>query len=433
MRFKLVGFDEILATRKHMPDQKQYDVVLFGASGFTGALVASYLASARVPRPLRWALAGRSRDKLESVRASLISPQSAPDLVIADVNDEVSLQAMAKSAQVVITTVGPYLQFGEPLLKACVEMGADYVDLTGEPEFVDNMLERYHADAEAKKVRIVNSCGFDSIPHDLGAYFTVKALERRMSSLERGRTPIKIEGFVRAGGGMSGGTWHSAVNAMGRFRAYTNERKQRSSQLPIVGEERKVREVPPRISFQKEIGAWAVPMPTIDPLVVRRSARLLPAYGPDFQYGHYMAIRRLPTVLGILAGVGCMFALAQLGPTRKLLLKLRAQGDGPDQATREKSWFKVTLLGEAGRHKVRCEVRGGDPGYGETSKMLAESALALVFDRDRLPACYGVVPTAAAMGDVLLERLRATGITFEETSDDAAAPVTVKQAEHLAN
>jgi short subunit dehydrogenase-like uncharacterized protein len=400
-----------------MAEQRQYDVVMFGATGFTGALTAEYLARASAARPLRWAIAGRNRDKLERVRAQLLARAdgaAAPETLIADVGDAASIADLARRARVVATTVGPYIQYGEPLVRACAEAGTDYVDLTGEPEFVDAITARYHAQAVQNRARIVNACGFDSVPHDLGAYFTIKALQALVLPAELERTPIKIEGFVRATGTISGGTWHSAITAMSRMRAYQKERKRRDGrdgQGVIDG--RQVHRLPPRLAFRKEIGAWAVPMPTIDPEVVCHSARLLPAYGCDFRYGHYAAVRHFPTLAVGLTGLGALFALAQLPPTRALLLKARKPGDGPSEAVRARSKFRVTFLGEAAGHHVRTAVSGGDPGYGETAKMLAESALCLALDRDRLPACYGIVPTAAAMGDALIDRLQNAGIAFE--------------------
>jgi short subunit dehydrogenase-like uncharacterized protein len=272
----------------------------------------------------------------------------------------------------------------------------------------------------------VNACGFDSIPHDLGAYFALKQLEKRLPASARGQTPIEIEGFVRAKGAVSGGTWHSLIGAMSRAREQLSKKNTRKGTLPTVGAERKVGKMPERIRFDRDIGAWAVPMPTIDPQVVRRSARLLPEYGPDFRYGHFMQLRRLATVVGLLSGLGAAFVLAQVGPTRKLLLKLRDPGEGPSAEQREKSWFKVTMRARGGGQEVRCEVRGGDPGYGETAKMLAESALCLAFDRERLPQHYGIVPTAAAMGMPLLERLRAVGIVFADITP--ATPQAGKQS-----
>ena len=396
---------------------RKYDLVLFGATGFTGRLTAEYLARARTPRPLRWALAGRNREKLEAVRReiSTLTPNGAQvEIVIADSHDDSALANMAASTRVVATTVGPYIRYGEPLVRACVEQGADYVDLTGEPEFVDNMLESYGSLAQEKRVKIVNACGFDSIPHDLGAYFTLRALDARLAPQERGKVPVTIEGFVRASGSFSGGTWHSAVTAMGRFREYQAQRKQRNAQLPIVGEGRKVSGTSTRVRYRPEVKAWGVPMPTIDPLVVRRSARLLPEYGPDFRYGHFLAQKRLASVLGLAVGVGTVFTLAQFGPTRSLLLKVRESGEGPSEEQRKNGFFKVTFVGRAAGHEVVCEVRGGDPGYGETAKMLAESALALAFDAERLPRIHGVVPPAAAFGMPLVERLVQAGIVFEE-------------------
>jgi short subunit dehydrogenase-like uncharacterized protein len=414
---------------------RKFDVVLFGATGFTGKLTAEYLAGARTARPLRWAIAGRNREKLEQVRReiSALTPNGPHvQLLIADSSDDAALAAMAKSTRVVVTTVGPYIRYGEPLLRACVEQGADYVDLTGEPEFVDDMIERYGSLAEQRRVKIVNACGFDSIPHDLGAYFTLKALEQRLSPGERGQVPVTIEGFVRASGQFSGGTWHSAVTAMGRMREYGAKRKGRPS-LPIVGEGRRVGSTPSRIRFRPELKAWAVPMPTIDPQVVRRSARLLPEYGPEFRYGHFTAQRKLATVVGLVAGVSTVFALAQLAPTRALLLKVRSPGEGPSEEQRKKGFFRVTFLGRAAGHEVRCEVRGGDPGYGETAKMLAESALCLAFDSERLPRIYGVVPPAAAMGSTLIDRLTQAGLVFEESAPRPAKSESARQPSPHAN
>ena len=368
------------------------------------------------PGKLRWALAGRNRAKLEQVRARLAARTPALaslPLLDADVADEGSLSALAAQAQVVITTVGPYARYGEGLVKACAELGTDYVDLTGEPAFVDAMIERYEAKAQAQGARIVHACGFDSIPHDLGAYFTLKALRARMREDERDTLPVSIEGFVRAGGTFSGGTWHSAVNAMANMRKDEAERKRRTALLPDTGP-RQVHGIPARLRYRRELGLWGLPMPTIDPQIVLRSARALPEYGPDFRYGHYVGLRHFVQAVGLICGIGSVFALAQLKPTRKLLLKARNPGEGPDEATRQKSWFSVTFEGKAGDHRVVCEARGGDPGYSETAKMLAESALCLAFDRTRLAPRFGMVTTASVMGDALLERLTRAGISFQE-------------------
>ena len=386
-----------------MPANRDYDIVLFGATGFTGRLTAEYLAR-NAPEGLRWALAGRSQAKLEAVRDRLaaIEPRCAElELLSADVGDAASVAAIAESARVVITTVGPYIAYGEPLVAACAKAGTDYVDLTGEPEFVDTMYALHHSRAAASGARIVHCCGFDSIPPDLGVYFTVGKLPEGV--------PLQVEGFVRAGGKPSGGTFHSAVAAMSRVRQMGKAQAERKKLEPRPSGRsvRGIRRPPHR---EPAVAAWAVPLPTIDPQVILRSARAIERYGPDFSYGHYAAVKHLPVVLGAAAGLGGLFALAQLPPTRSLLLGRLQPGDGPSAAERERGWFKVRFVGEGGGERVVTEVAGGDPGYGETSKMLAESALCLA--QDELPQTAGQVTPATAMGDALTARLQRAGITF---------------------
>ena len=391
-----------------MANERPFEIVVFGATGFTGGLVAEYLANRS--EPLRWAIAGRDASKLERVRERLPKSGSPPSIIVADASDGHAVAELARQTHVVLTTVGPYVRYGEPLVRACAENGTNYVDLTGEPPFVERVRRRYHELAAERRVKLVNACGFDSIPHDMGAYFTLQALRRRMSEEERKTLPISIEGVVRAGGTISGGTWHSALEIMGSMR-----QMEKPSRAP-TSDGRKVRPLPVRISYRKELGLYTVPMPTIDPLVVLESARLLPEYGPDFRYGHYMGLKHWYQVSGLLAGVGTVAGLAQFAPTRKLLGKLRTPGEGPSEEARKRGWFRVTFEARAGKHSARCEVRGGDPGYSETAKMISESALCLAHDRDRLPEHYGVVPSAAAFGDTLIRRLTRAGISFDEVS-----------------
>ncbi len=382
---------------------REHDIVLFGATGFTGALTAEYLA-AKAPAEIRWALAGRNRQKLEGVRARLA--QLNPSLVelpllSADVTDESSMQAVARSTRVVITTVGPYIRYGEPVVAACAEAGTDYVDLTGEPEFVDLMWLRHHEQAQRSGARIVHSCGFDSIPYDLGALFTVTQLPANV--------PIRLEGFVRAGGTFSGGTYQSGIEAMGRLRQSMRVASERRQREPRP-DDRRIKGVSGAPHRDPAAGGWVVPFPTIDPQTVLRSARALERYGPDFSYSHYLVVRRLPVLAGLGAGAGAVIALAQLPQTRNLLLKLRGSGEGPSADQREKAWFKVRMVGEANGSRIVTEVSGGDPGYGETSKMLAEAALCLA--GDELPARAGQLTPAVAMGEPLTGRLQRAGIQF---------------------
>jgi short subunit dehydrogenase-like uncharacterized protein len=383
---------------------RSYDIVVFGATGFTGELTAEYLAR-NAPAGTRWALAGRNQEKLERVRRRLAEVEPAwgeLPLLRADVTDEGSVRDVAEATKVVITTVGPYIRYGEPLVAACAAAGTDYVDLTGEPEFVDRMWLRYHEEASASGARIVHSCGFDSIPYDLGALYTVQQLPEGV--------PVSLDGFVRFGGTFSGGTYQSAIESMGRLRqGMTAARERRSREARPA--DRRVRGVSGMPRHDDFGGGWAIPVPTIDPQTVLRSARALDRYGPDFSYSHYLVVKQLPAAVGLAGGAVGLVAVAQIPPARRMLLKLKSSGSGPSAETRARSWFRVRFAARAGESVVRTEVSGGDPGYDETSKMLAESSLCLAFDD--LPPHAGQLTPAVAMGDALRSRLVAAGIEFE--------------------
>ncbi len=387
-----------------MAGERDHDLALFGATGFTGGLTADYLA-ANAPAGLRWALVGRNRAKLEAVAARLAaaSPEApAPNLLVADAADAAALAKVAGSTRVVITTVGPYALYGEPLVAACAAAGTDYVDLTGEPEFVDRMWLNHHATAERTGARIVHCCGFDSIPHDLGAYFTVQQLPEGV--------PLTVNGYVRSDAQFSGGTYHSAINGFARGRQTLAAAKQRKAAEPRPGD-RKVHSAPARIRRVPELGGWSAPLPTVDGTIIRRSAAAVERYGPDFTYGHNLVTKHLVTIGGIAAGVGTVAVLAPIPPARKLMLKAKAPGEGPSEERRANSWFKIRFVGEGGGKRVVTEVSGGDPGYTETSKMLAESGLCLAFDEN--PERSGQLTTVASMGDMLLTRVQNAGIAFQ--------------------
>ncbi|MFF9705539.1 saccharopine dehydrogenase family protein [Streptomyces griseofuscus] len=357
---------------------RPYDVVLYGATGFVGTLTAEYLA-AHAPKGLRWAIAGRDEVKLRRLRDRL--PAGADIGVLrADASRPAELRDLAERAGVVATTVGPYLRHGEELVAACADAGTDYLDLTGEPEFVDLMYVRHDARARETGARLVHACGFDSVPHDLGVYFT---LASALDQFARGRTML----------------------AAARDRARHEPRRYGRRVSTPTGAPR----------FAPEVGAWALPLPTIDPRIVSRSARALDRYGPDFRYRHFAAVRHLPVALGGAAAVGAAVAAAQLPPVRRRLSDRLAPGEGPSAEKRARSWFRVRFVGEGGGRRVYTEVSGGDPGYDETAKMFAEAALCLALDA--LPTTSGQVTTAQAMGDALTDRLRAAGITFRVAAE----------------
>jgi short subunit dehydrogenase-like uncharacterized protein len=381
-----------------MAEERPYDLICFGATGFTGRLVVEYLAG-KTDETFRWAVAARSREKLAQLRDELHLNENIR-LLRADSHDPASLLAMAQQTRVVLSMVGPYTPHGLPLVAACVEAGTDYVDITGEPRFADVVLHDFESSARERGVRIVNCCGFDSIPPDLGVFMVARELPEDC--------PTLVEGFLTVRTPISGGTWQSAVGAMALMR------KGLRAELPTT-EGRVVRLAKSRPHYEAAVDGWVVPLPTVDPQVVLRSAHALPFYGREFQYAHYLRMGSLPNLLGKALGVGVLAGLAQFRPTRELLLKMRKSGDGPSEQERANSFFRLLLRGTAGNRQVLGEVRGPDPGYGSTARMAAEAALCLALDRAALPEAYGVLTPAVAMGERLLERLRRVGLTFEIT------------------
>jgi saccharopine dehydrogenase (NAD+, L-glutamate forming) len=376
---------------------RAYDIVLYGATGFTGRLTAEYLAD-HAPAGLRWALAGRDGDRLRGVRDRLGLPV---EVVTADAGDGRALRELAESSRLVATTVGPYIRYGGPLVAACAAAGTDYVDLTGEPEFVDRTYVEHHATATRTGARLVHACGFDSIPPDLGALYTVQRLPEG--------EPVRMRGYISAGGRPSGGTFNTVLLNFGRFRsAATAHAARRRAEPALSG--RRARGVSGRPHRQPALGLYGLPMASIDPQIVVRSARALDRYGPDFTYSHFIGVRSPLTAAAIAAGAGGAFVLAQLGPTRRALGRLLPPGAGPSEERRARGWFAMRFVADSGGRRVVTEMAGGDPGYGDTAKMLAESALCLT--HDELPALAGQLTTAVAMGDALRGRLERAGMTF---------------------
>jgi short subunit dehydrogenase-like uncharacterized protein len=383
--------------------EREHDIVLLGATGFTGFLVAEQLAG-QAPPGARIALAGRNPGRLAEQRDRL---RVDWPLIPADVTDAPVLGRLAAATRVLVTTVGPYLVHGEPVVAACADAGTDYLDLTGEPEFVDLVWLRYDAKARASGARLVHACGFDSMPHDLGAQFTVEQLPAD--------SRIDLAGYVRFGGAVSGGTVDSALTALSRLpQAARTHRERRNREGRPSG--RRVRIRPGRPGYRADAEGWVLPLPSIDPQIVGRSAAALPEYGPDFSYQHYLAVDSPWAAMATVgAGLG-LLAAAQVRPTRDLVRRLRPAGSGPSEQRRAGSWFRVRFVGlapDAGR-RVVTEVSGGDPGYSATSRMLAQAALCAAFDD--VPPTSGQVTTAVAFGSTLRDRLTAAGVDFRVLS-----------------
>jgi short subunit dehydrogenase-like uncharacterized protein len=383
---------------------RTYAVVLLGATGFTGRLTAAHLARRLSGTTTSWAIAGRDRAKLETLRDEL---PGNPGIEVADVTDPDSLLALAGSTDVLATTVGPYARYGEPVVEACVEAATEYCDITGEPAFVRSIRERFDAAAREAGIRLVSCCGFDSVPHDLGVRFTVNHLPDD--------APTTVRGYVHASGRLSGGTATSALNAIA---SRSVPRAGGRGDDPVI---REVRSVRPLIHRVRELDAWGVPLPTIDPAIVLRSARQLEGYGERFRYGHFAEVGSLPVVAAGITAVGGMAAMAALPPTRALLQRLLPDpGEGPSEERRARSRFRVTFLGEAGNQRVMTRVSGGDPGYDETAKMLGEAALSLA--QDGRGDAVGHCTPAVALGEHYQARLEHQGLTFEVLEESILSP-----------
>lgn len=395
----LVAYRPASPRERPRVSDRTYDVVLLGATGFTGELVAAHLARRLAGTTTRWAIAGRSQERLQAVADRLPAGATAPELEVVDLGDERGLRQLTASTVALATTVGPFAALGEPVVAACVDTATEYADITGEPAFVARVLERYDEPATAAGVRLVSCCGFDSVPHDLGVALTVGQLPDD--------APLTVRGYVEADARFSGGTAHSALQAIA------------SRQLPSTrvrgARAREVRGLPTRlhrIPAAAGVDGFGVPLPTIDPAIVLRSAATEDGYGLRFRYGHFARVRTLPAVAGGVAGVGAFAALASLPPTRRLLERLiPEQGDGPSAERRARSRFAVTFLGTGGGREVVARVSGGDPGYDETAKMLGEAALSLA--QDASTGATGAVTPVQALGVAYRRRLESQGLTFE--------------------
>lgn len=389
-----------------MSRSRVHDVVIYGATGFTGELVAAYFARNVPLDRTSWAIAGRNRDKLVAVRERLSKINDAcarVPIVIASSADRAALVAMVKNARVVVSTVGPFALHGEPLFRACAEQGTDYIDSTGEFSFVRAMLARYGETAAKSGAIMVSCCGVDSIPTDLGLYFTLRELAPKSGA------EVEVEGLFDVRARPSGGTWNSLLSALGELR-------HAPALVPVpAAEGRSVERSPERVHRDRELG-WVVPLSTVDPEIALRSAAALPWYGARFRYAHYLVVRTLPRLFALGAAAGSLTLAAQLALGRALLGRLLPSGRGPSEEQRARNWFRLRFRARSEAGELVSEVRGGDPGYDETAKMLAESALCLAVDRARLPARAGVLTPACAFGDVLLARLQRAGLVFEVVS-----------------
>ena len=403
-----------------------FDVIVWGATGFTGRLVAEYLARTQDTHRARWALAGRDRAKLEQVRASLGAAQAELPLVLANAKDAASLDALVARTRVIISTVGPYALHGSELVAACARNGTDYCDLTGEVQWMRRMIDAHDAQARESGARIVHTCGFDSIPSDLGTLMLQEYMrERHGGHLDQVRYYL-----AKMSGGLSGGTAASMVQMLDEVQKDPSLRRVLGNPHALNPEPRRGRREERDqmgVRYDADAGRWTAPffMASVNTRVVRRSNALLGhPWGKDFMYSEVTSFapgaKGLLTATAVTAGLGAFFAAASVPALRRQLEKhvLPAPGQGPSAEQREKGFFVVKLLGEGvspqSGQRVKLEGKvasSGDPGYAATSRLLAESALCLAFDE--VKSSGGVLTPASSMGTKLIERLRRAGVTFE--------------------
>jgi short subunit dehydrogenase-like uncharacterized protein len=402
---------------------RTHELVVYGATGFVGRLLAAYRADA-APAGTRIALAGRSRSRLEQVRGEL--PAAARDwpLVEADSTDAASLAALAASTRVLATTVGPYVRHGLPVVEACARAGTHYADLTGEVLFVRRAIDRTDAVARDTGGRVVHACGYDSIPSDLSALMLA---ERARGDGAGGLRDVRLVATAR--GGVSGGTVDSVraqFEELGRdaaARRMTGDPFALSPDRDAEPDTRQPRDAGP--PARTPDGRWTAPfvMAPFNTRVVRRSNSLQDwAYGRGLRYGEVMGCGRgIPgaaTATAVTAALAGFAAAMSLPPTRSLLDRVLPEpGAGPGERTRARGWFRmdVDATTDSGRRYRATAAGRGDPGYAATAVMLGETALALALDGDRLPDRAGSLTPATALGPVLVDRLRAAGHTYEVT------------------
>ena len=391
--------------------EKNLDIVVYGATGYTGKLCAKYLSENSVD--LNWAIAGRNKEKLEELKKEL---SLDVDIFIAESNDEKALDNITKNTKVVLSTAGPFHRYSSNLVKSCVKNSSDYVDITGEFFWIREMIDLHHEEASSKGVRIIPACGYDSIPSDLGTFFSSTKIKE----------PIKrIESFHAGQGGVSGGTTETGFS-MGDLKLgkKMNDPFVLNPEKSVSNEQKLLSSDSVGIKKNNLIESWTGPfiMAVSNTRVVRRSAALLElnqeGYGVNFTYQEHAFYKKFRTAL-LVTFVTLLFGLILSTPIRKLVRPLLPKpGEGPSEETMENGFFDSFFTAELDNgEKKLFRVHGkGDPGYKVTSKFVCESALTLVKDREKLPGGNeygGVLTPASGLGQPLIDRLSSNGVHFD--------------------
>ena len=403
----------------------KFDIVIFGATSFVGQILTRYmLAQFAFEGKIKWAIAGRSQNKLSKLKLSLGPAGDALDILVADAADEDSLRPLCESTRVVVSTVGPYALYGEPLVKTCVALGTDYCDLTGEVQWIAKMLERYEEQAKATGARIVNCCGFDSIPSDLGVYFLQQQAKQQF-----GQTCSSIKMRVKKiKGAASGGTVASMTNIFKEVASNPALRKVLANPYVICPSDhgnRVRQDSMNRPQYDNDFDSWVAPfvMAVINTRIVHRSNALVEgSYSQHFEYNEAMLTGKgligSTKAAGVGVGLGGFAMAAVIPPTRWALEKfiLPKPGEGPSLDAQEKGFYDLRFYGKTDNgQEIQCKVTGDqDPGYGSTGKMLAQAAACLVQDIDKDKIQGGFWTPASIFGSKLITRLEShAGLSFE--------------------
>ena len=401
---------------------EQLDIVVFGATSFVGKILTDYMhRTYGVGKDLKWGIGGRSEKKLQDLKESLGASAKDLPVITADASDDTALKNLCDQTRVVVSTVGPYALYGEPLVRVCAETGTDYCDLTGEVQWIRKMIEKYEDKAKASGARIVHCCGFDSIPSDMGVWFLQQKAQEQF-----GQPALDVRMRVKvAKGGLSGGTVASMMNVAKEAGSDPQLRKELANPFSICPKEHRSSRRQPSIKsaeYDEDFGVWLAPfvMGAINTRVVHRSNALQQAgYGKEFTYDEAMMVGKgmkgRLRGYGITGAMGAFFTASAIGPTRWLVEKLvPSPGEGPSPEDQEKGFYDLRFIGktEDGRKLITKVTGDRDPGYGSTAKMLGEAAMCLAND---VPDQSGGFWTPASLLDgKLLERLTSkAGLTFE--------------------
>ncbi len=409
-------------------NNRKFDIVVMGATGFTGKLVVEYLLDnyGVENEQFSWAIAGRSTKKLQKLKNSLsdihTSSLAIPE-IIADSLDKDSLDKMASNCRVIISTVGPYLKYGHLLLQSCVENGTHYCDLTGEVPFIKQSIDQFNQLAKKNNCRIIHSCGFDSVPSDIGVFLLQEEAKRRF-----GQICSKVSYYVHGmGGGFSGGTIDSGINVYQYVVDKPDLQKAIRDPYSLVPDHAKTKTLNSTslrtVKWDRNVNRWICPfvMAGINTKIVRRSNGLMDNdYGDDFQYNEIYSFQR-----GIIGYLKALFMTISLGLTiffmkYKFSLNILKKyffpspGEGPSYEERKNGFFKIHLVGYTDKNKQLSMFINGDsdPGYSATAKMITESALSIILNKQHIPTNAGVLTPATGIGKILAERLKNNGITF---------------------